>query len=111
MAKEAHETRQLDRNEAVQLYDAIRAVESLQAEIDDIRSDLNERKQLACETLKIRKDVVDFIIKRRKTDRANVGDFDQMLEFLEEAVAEVERDRREASLPGNHSDAHGAALQ
>lgn len=79
-----------------QLYDHIRAVEGLTSEKDDIQSDITERKTLCCSQLPINKDVLDFVLKRRKHNKGVVGNFDTMLELVEEAIAEVENERRDA---------------
>lgn len=110
--KQAHDPRSLTKEEAEQLYDGIRRVETLTVEKDDIQADINEAKTLLCEQLPVQKDVLDFIIKRRKANKGTVGNFDQMLEFLEEAVAEVENERRAGRQDtGNLSPAAGQALQ
>lgn len=111
MAKTAHDPRPLNKLEAEQLYDHIRRIEALTVEKDDIQGDINEAKALCCESLPVQKDVLDFVIKRRKANKSTVGNFDQMLELLEEAVAGVEAERREGRSEGNLSPAAGASLQ
>jgi len=99
MGKTHHDARPLTEEEAKQLYDHIRAVEALNDEIKDIQSDKNERITLCCEVLPINKDVFDFVIKRRKAGRGTCGNFDSMLELVEEAVLAVEEQRRDPGPP------------
>jgi hypothetical protein len=110
--KQTHDARPLTKEEAEALYGHIRRIETLTAEKDDIQADITEAKTLCCEQLPVQKDVLDFVIKRRKANRGTVGNFDQMLEFLEEAVAEVENERRTGRQDtGNLSPSAGQQLQ
>jgi hypothetical protein len=99
MGKTHHDARPLTDEEAQQLYGHIRAVEGLIAERDDINQDINERKTLCCEVLPINRDVFDFVIKRRKAGRGTCGNFDSMLELVEEGIQKVEATRREEGGP------------
>jgi hypothetical protein len=85
----------LTRDEAVKLYEGIRAVESIAADIKDLQDDLNQRKTLITEELPIQKDVLDFVLKRRKHSKGIVNNFDTMLQLVEEALAEVESEHAE----------------
>lgn len=105
MGKQHHDARPLTKEEAQQLYEHLRAVEALNAEIKDIQEDKNERITLCCEVLPINKDVFDFVIKRRKAGRGVCGNFDQMLELVEEAVQTVEAQRRDAGPPAQRETA------
>lgn len=91
-----HDARSLTKEEAVQLYEHIRAIESLEEEKKEISDDINERKTLCCEALPINKDVLNFVLKRRKAGRSTCGNFDTMLELVEEAIHTVEDQRRNA---------------
>lgn len=72
------------------LYNDIRALEELEAEIKDLRDDSNERKTLVCERLQVDKDVLAFVLKRRKKRPDARHNFDDTVTILEEAVQEVE---------------------
>lgn len=91
-----HDARPLTREEGEQLYAHIRAIEALEEEKTEISNDINERKTLCCERLPVNKDVLNFVLKRRKAGRSTCGNFDQMLELVEEAVQAVEEQRRDA---------------
>lgn len=72
------------------LYNDIRAVEELEEEIKELRDDSNERKTLCCERLGIEKDVLSFVLKRRKKRPDARHNFDDTVSILEEAVQEIE---------------------
>jgi uncharacterized protein (UPF0335 family) len=91
-----HDARALTKDEGAQLYDHIRAIESLEEEKKEISDDINERKTICCEALPINKDVLNFVLKRRKAGRSTCGNFDTMLELVEEAIHTVEEQRRNA---------------
>jgi uncharacterized protein (UPF0335 family) len=91
-----HEARPLTKEEGAQLYEHIRAIETLEEEKAEIAADIGERKTLCCERLPINKDVLNFVIKRRKAGRSTCGNFDDMLQLVEEAVHSVEHERRSA---------------
>lgn len=113
MATNSHDARQLTEEEGRLLYDHLRAIESLTAEKDDIQADITERKKLATEQVPIQKDVLEFVLKRRKHGKGVTGNFDQMLEFVEEAITQIEMDRREEgrSVRSNEAEAVGASIQ
>lgn len=91
-----HDARPLTKEEAAQLYEHVRAIEALEEEKKEISDDINERKTLCCERLPVNKDVLNFVIKRRKAGRSTCGNFDSMLELVEEAIHAVEDQRRSA---------------
>lgn len=85
-----HDAQALDREQATALYEHIRAIEALEADKKDIQEDITQRKTLVTESLPVQKDVLDFVLKRRKHSKGIVNNFDTMLQLVEEAVAEVE---------------------
>jgi len=85
----------LTREEATALYEHLRAIESLEADKADIQRDITERKTLVTESLPVQKDVLDFVLKRRKHSKGILNNFDTMLQLVEEAVAEVEAEHAE----------------
>jgi uncharacterized protein (UPF0335 family) len=96
MTKPHHDARPLTTEEGQQLYEHIRAIEALEEEKQEIADDISERKTLCCERLPINKDVLQFVLKRRKAGRSTCGNFDSMLELVEEAIHTVEDQRRNA---------------
>lgn len=92
MATKSKDAVSLTREEAVKLYEGIRAVESIAADIKELQDDMNERKTLMTETLPVQKDVLEFVLKRRKHSKGIVNNFDTMLQLVEEALNEVEAD-------------------
>jgi uncharacterized protein (UPF0335 family) len=85
----------LKREQAEKLYEHVRAIESLEADKADIQADITMKKTLVTETLPVQKDVLDFVLKRRKHSKGILSNFDTMLELVEEALAEVEGDHAE----------------
>lgn len=82
----------LTRDQAEKLYEHIRAIEDLEGDVKEIRDDITERKKLVTESLPVQKDVLDFVLKRRKHSKGELCNFDTMLQLVEEAVAEVEQE-------------------
>lgn len=95
----------LTREQAEKLYESIRAIEGLEADKADIQRDILERKTLVSEQLPVQKDVLDFVLKRRKHSRGIVHNFDTMLQLVEEALHEVEGDHAE-EVRGRIKEAH-----
>lgn len=106
-----HDARPLTAEEGQQLYDHIRAIEALEEERKEIADDIAERKTLCCERLPVNKDVLNFVLKRRKAGRSTCGNFDSMLELVEEAIHHVEDTRRTAGPDYTVRVVSGTALQ
>lgn len=85
----------LTREQAEKLYEHVRAIESLEADKKDIADDIAARKVLVTESMPVQKDVLDFVLKRRKHSKGILSNFDTMLQLVEEAIAEVEQDHAE----------------
>jgi len=95
----------LTREQAEKLYDHVRAIESLEADKKDIQDDITQRKTLVTESMPVQKDVLDFVLKRRKHSKGILNNFDTMLQLVEEAIAEVETDHAD-DVRERISDAH-----
>ena len=78
------------------LYEQIRSIEHLQGEIDDLSEDRNENKKLLREEWNIESDVLNFVLRRRKSAADDRHSFDDTVTLIEEGIAEVEDKRRSA---------------
>lgn len=95
MAKERKAASPLTPEEGEKLYARIRSIESLEADKSDIQEEITEEKKLTTETLPIEKDVLDFVLKRRKASRGDpsvIESFDTMLEYVEDGIEKAERE-------------------
>lgn len=86
--------RALDDANKRRLYEQIRGIEHLEAEIADMREDSNEQKKLLREEFNIDADVLTFVLKRRKKAGDERANFDDTVSLIEEAIQEVEAARR-----------------
>lgn len=95
MGTKSKDAEPLTKEQAQKLYAHVRAIEDMEVEKGEIAKDITERKALATAELPVQKDVLDFVLKRRKHSKGIVNNFDTMLQLVEEALGEVEEEHGE----------------
>lgn len=98
--------RALDDDNKRKLYEQIRGIEHIEAEIADLREDCNEQKKLLTDEWSIESDVLAFVLKRRKAAAKGrcLDTFDDTITIIEEAIKEIE-DRRRLRVVESDGDA------